>query len=71
MNYKISQCLKCGQIMVTSAKVLKCVYCNKTSRKFKVIKTFTNPKTANLFCLELKEEIIKEKLERINTDKGK
>jgi len=66
-KFKILMCRKCGNIQVTSSqKMLKCVYCGKSSVIFskkrglitKVYSTFDTGTEASKFIIEFKNKII-------------
>ena len=61
MSYNIVQCPACGNYQATSAKVLKCKYCNKSkiiiSKKghqtVKIAASYDNPQDASRHVQEM------------------
>ena len=67
-KFKIVRCPKCGLIAVTSAKILKCKRCNKSTKIFQkkglgliIYKTYDTGTEANKFITKYKNEILKQK----------
>jgi len=67
-KFLIIKCPKCGLIAVTSAKVLKCKRCHKSTKVFQkkglgliVYKDYDTGTEANKFITKLKKEILNKK----------